>query len=92
MFPPTRCFRAYKRFPWLLVSWLRTANLFVAQLPIDAGDILSTSWKVTDEKLTEAWQEVGTLICKFVGIMCQGNHFLYVGVYPILGYKMATQN
>lgn len=56
------CFRAYKRFPWLLVSWLRTANLFVAQLPIDASDILSTSWKVTDEKLTEAWQEVGTLI------------------------------
>ncbi|XP_045123479.1 ankyrin repeat and SOCS box protein 14-like isoform X2 [Portunus trituberculatus] len=55
-------YKAYKTFPWLVVSWIRTTNLFIPQLSIGTIEIFNTDWNVSDENLTQAWQKLETLI------------------------------
>ncbi|XP_063869199.1 ankyrin repeat and SOCS box protein 14-like isoform X1 [Scylla paramamosain] len=55
-------YKAYKMFPWLVVSWIRTANLFIPQLSIGTIETFNTDWNVSDENLTQAWQELETLV------------------------------
>lgn len=51
-------------FPWLVVSWIRTVNLFIPQLSVGSVEIFNTDWNVSDENLTQAWQELETLVGK----------------------------
>ncbi|KAG0721871.1 hypothetical protein GWK47_006201 [Chionoecetes opilio] len=57
-----RVYRAHKLFPWLVVSWVGTANLFTAQLPPDTTDIFNIDWNVPDENIAQAWQDLETVI------------------------------
>lgn len=71
----TRFYRAYKLFPWLVVSWIRTANLFITQLPVDTIDIFNTDWNVSDENLSQAWQQLGAFIGKLIMVQCKLSYY-----------------
>lgn len=73
----TRLYKAYKLFPWLVVSWVRTANLFITQLPVDAVDIFNIDWNVSDENLSQAWQQLGTLIGKLMMAQYKSSYWYY---------------
>ncbi|XP_071519663.1 uncharacterized protein [Panulirus ornatus] len=52
----------YTMFPWRVISWLHTLNLFVPQLPLDTRLLYDQGRMVEDENLTIAWNNVDAVI------------------------------
>ncbi|XP_042877705.1 uncharacterized protein LOC122256819 [Penaeus japonicus] len=52
----------YPLFPWRVISWLHTVNLFLPQLSLDTDMLFDQHRMVDDENLSNAWKNFSRII------------------------------
>ncbi|XP_045596674.2 ankyrin repeat and SOCS box protein 14 [Procambarus clarkii] len=55
-------YKVYSMFPWRVISWLHTLNLFVPQLVLDTSLLFDQGRMVDDESITKAWDNLDNTI------------------------------
>ncbi|KAK8741406.1 hypothetical protein OTU49_002204, partial [Cherax quadricarinatus] len=55
-------YTVYSMFPWRVITWLHTLNLFIPQLALDTRLLYDQGRMVDDENLNKAWNNLDNII------------------------------